>query len=204
MPGIPDFAQRIRSRSWRALLITLVAALLLCTQARADPWDQPVPFKPEFVLQPSSWVPKFPYPYDATRQDVTDRDITAMGEMCQWFRADYKELERQIDTFGYNLHEANNDWTVGLIQAQADAITANIDQVMAFLAPRAQSLTQTQNYAGDNYFPIYQGESFYRLWQHLSNVGVGIKARNTSWVFGPSVQRVRHWASRIYRSQVCD
>jgi hypothetical protein len=124
--------------------------------------------------------------------------------MCQWFTADFRELERQIDRLGFNLDEANNDWTVGQIQAQADAVAANIDQSEAYLAPRAQALTQTADFANDYHFAIPEGESFYRLWQHLSNVAVGIRARDTSWVNGPSVERVKHWGSRIHRSHECD
>ncbi len=172
--------------------------------ANAAPTDPPDPPLPEVTVGPSSWAPKFPFPYDASRKDVTDADITAEREMCQWFTANYRELVRQIDRFGFNLLEASNDWTVGQIQAQADAVAANIDQSEGFLAPRAQALTQTADFAGDVHFAIYEGEAFYRLWQHLSNAGVGIKARNTAWVNGPSVQRVKHWGSQIQRSHVCD
>ncbi|WP_432246505.1 hypothetical protein ACRDU6_09985 [Mycolicibacterium sp. ELW1] len=135
---------------------------------------------------------------------MTDADITAEREMCQWFNAQYLLLRRQMDEFGFDLLQANNDWTVPGIQIHADAVAANIEQSVAFLAPRAQALTQSQDFAGDTYFPLYQGESFYRLWQHLSNTGVGIRARNTAWIYGPSQQRVKHWASRIERSHVCD
>jgi hypothetical protein len=173
-------------------------------RAGADPSDPPDPPLPVVTVSPSNWTPKFPFPYEATRKNVTDADITAEREMCQWFNAEYLELIRQIDRFGFNLLAASNDWTVGQIQAQADAVAANIDQSEAFLAPRAQALTISQDWAGDMYFPLYQGEAFYRLWQELSNVGVGIKARNTAWVFGTPVQRVKHWGSKIHRSHVCD
>lgn len=199
-----SIAVRITRIALLVISLVLVSLALVNGQSRADPSDPPVPPLPEVNAQPNSWTPKFPYPYDSTRKSVTDADITAMGEMCQWYKVNYKELSRRIDNFDYNLLQANNDWTVGLIQAQADAVAANIDQATDFLAPRAQSLTQTTDYAGDNYFPIYEGESFYRLWQHLSNVGVGIRARNTAWVNGPSVQRFKHWGSRIQRSHVCD
>jgi hypothetical protein len=172
--------------------------------ARAAPFDPPDPPLPAVNPGPSDWSPKFPFPYDANRKDVTDADISAEREMCQWFNLQYRELVRQIDRLGFNLLEASNDWTVGQVQAQADAVAANIDQTEAFLAPRAQSLTQVQDFAGDVHFAIYEGEAFYRLWQHLSNVGVGIKARNTAWVNGPSVERVKHWGSQIHRSHVCD
>ena len=81
---------------------------------------------------------------------------------------------------------------------------ANVEQAVAFLTPRTTALTISQDYAGDQYWPIYQGEPFYRLWQELSNVGVGIRARNTAWVYGPSQQRVKHYGSQIQRSHVCD
>ncbi len=171
--------------------------------ASADPSDAPPPLLPEFVPTAGNFTPQFPYPYDQTRASVTPADITAEREMCQWFNARYRDLRNQMDQFGFNLLQASNDWTLGTIQAQADNVAANVEQAVAFLAPRAESLTQTQDFAGDNYFPLYQGESFYRLWQHLSNTGVGIRARNTAWVNGPSLQRVKHWASRIERSRVC-
>ncbi|MEB3034045.1 hypothetical protein [[Mycobacterium] nativiensis] len=135
---------------------------------------------------------------------MTDSDITAEREMCQWFTAQYVQLRRQMDRFGFDLLHANNDWTVDGIQSHADAVAANIEQTVAFLTPRAEALTQSRDFAGDVYFPIYQGESFYRLWQHLANTGIGIRSRNTAWVYGPSQQRVKHWGSRIERSHVCD
>lgn len=172
-------------------------------RAGADPNDPPYPSLPDVVIGPSNWAPKFPIPYGETRASVTEADINAEREMCQWFNQNFKPLRRQIDEFGFNLLAASNDWTVGQIQAQADSVASNIDRAVDFLTPRAQALTQTQDFGNDNYFPLYQGESFYRLWQHLSNVGVGIKARNTAWVNGPSEQRVKHWGERIERSHVC-
>jgi hypothetical protein len=186
--------------------VALVASTLpvLGGRAYADPADPPDPPLPAASVHSTGWQPKFPFPYDANRKDVTDADITAEREMCQWFNPQFRELQRQIDRLGFNLLDANNDWTVGQIQAQADAVAANIDQSEAFLAPRAQALTQTQDPSGDSHFAIYEGEAFYRLWQHLSNVGVGIKARNTAWVNGPSVERVKHWGSQIHHTGVCD
>nr|WP_245845515.1 hypothetical protein [Mycobacterium arosiense] len=186
------------------LAVLVAAATQPGGRAVATPDDPADPLLPAVVPGPSNWTPKFPFPYDANRNDVTDADITAEREMCQWFKPEYRELVRQIDRFGFNLLEANNDWTVGQIQAQADSVTANIDQAEAYLGPRAQALTQVTDSAGDSHFAIFEGEAFYRLWQHLSNVGVGVKARNTAWVNGPSVERVKHWGSKIHRSHVCD
>jgi hypothetical protein len=163
---------------------------------------------------PTNWVPKFPFPYDQTRNRVTDADITAEREMCQWYNAQYDTLIDQIDRLQYNRIQQNGpgvrsgsgtdwDYSFGPIQQQVDIVTANIDQSEDFLAPRAQALTQSQDFAGDNSFPLYMGESFYLLWQHLSNVNAGIKAHQPDWFTGPSVQRVKLWGSRINRSHVC-
>ncbi|MCV7065929.1 hypothetical protein H7H51_09715 [Mycolicibacterium farcinogenes] len=183
-----------------------MAAVCISVDARAsaDPSDPPPPLMPEFIPTASNWTPQFPYPYDQTRKNVTEADINAEREMCQWFNAQYRELRDQLDKFGFNLLQANNDWTVGTIQAQADNVATNVERAVAFLTPRTTALTISQDFAGDMYFPIYQGEPFYRLWQELSNVGVGIRARNTAWVYGPSQQRVKRWASQIERSRVCD
>jgi hypothetical protein len=188
------------------LCLALVSSTVAMVGARAsaDPSLPPPPPLPVFTPTANNWAPKFPVPNDATRKNVTGADITAENEMCQWFNAQYVVLRRQMEEFGFDLLQANNDWTVPGIQTHADAVASNIEQSVAFLAPRAQALTQSQDFAGDNYFPLYQGESFYRLWQHLSNTGVGIRARNTAWVYGPSQQRVEHWGSRIERSHVCN
>ncbi|WP_242657592.1 hypothetical protein [Mycobacterium intracellulare] len=182
----------------------MLVFMMGCGQAGADPSQPPPPPLPVFTPTPSSWTPKFPPPYDATRKNVTDADINAEREMCQWFNAQYGTLHRQMDEFGFDLLQANNDWTVPGIQSHADAVASNIEQSVAYLAPRAQALTVSQDFANDMYFPLYQGESFYRLWQELSNTGVGIRARNTAWVYGPVQQRVEHWGSKIQRSHVCD
>ena len=201
----------IRRAVKRYLMVVMVCLAIVTSGyavagsgANADPADPPPPPLPVFTPTASAWTPTFPYPYDQTRKNVTDADINAEREMCQWFNAQYLQLRRQMDEFGFNLLHASNDWTVPVIQLQADAVAANIEQSVAFLAPRAEALTQSRDFAGDVYFPLYQGESFYRLWQHLSNTGIGIRARNTAWVYGPSQQRVKHWGSKIERSHICD
>ncbi|OBH52695.1 hypothetical protein A5685_14745 [Mycobacterium colombiense] len=169
---------------------------------------------PVIVPTPTNWVPKFPPPYDRTRARVTDADITAEREMCQWFNAQFELLSEQIDRLQFNRLQQNGpgvrigsatdwDYTFGPLQQQADVVTANIDQSEDFLAPRAQALTQEHDYVGDTYFPLFEGESFYLLWQHLSNVSAGIKAHQADWFTGPSVQRVKYWGSKINRSHVC-
>jgi hypothetical protein len=156
----------------------------------------------------------FPFPYDQTRGSVTDADITAGREMCQWFNAQYDELMRQIDSLQFNritpngpgvLTGSGTDWDYSLsgLQQQADIVTANIDQAEDFLGPRVEALTQSQDHSDDVYFPLYQGKSFYLLWQHLSNVSSGIKSHQPDWFTGPSLLRVKRFGSMINRSHVC-
>ncbi|BBY55750.1 hypothetical protein MKOR_30010 [Mycolicibacillus koreensis] len=200
----------------RAMLVSVIAGLIAglvavtvgATPAVADPPDPvgnepPPPPLPVVVPAPSDWEPKFPFPYDQSRQYVTDADITAEREMCQWYTQQYDELMQQIDRFNIKLITRNGDWSVDDVPEHAAAVAANIDQSVDFLAPRAQALTQRKDYVGDNYFPLYQGESFYLLHQHLYNVGRGLKAHQPAWFTGPSMRRVQYWGSRINRSHVC-
>lgn len=210
------------------LLLSVIETGLASTSA-ADPdvpgydrdafdsssYNKPVQSLPVIVPRSSNWQPKFPFPYDQTRASITDQDITAEREMCQWFTAQYYELRRQIDKLQFDritpngpgvINGSGSDWDYsrGDLQQEADIVTANIDQAEDFLAPRVQNLTQSTDHSGDVYFPLYQGESFYRLWQHLSNVSAGIKSHQPDWFTGPSVERTKRWGTRIQRSHVCD
>lgn len=175
-----------------------------------DPDDPSVPYRPDITPLPqvvptrTNWAPKFPFPFDKMRGEITDADITAEAEMCQWFTAQFDTLATQINTLTYLLAGANRGrYGVDGIDEKADIVTANIFQSADFLSPRAQALTQNTDFAGDVYFPLYQGENFYRLWQQLHNVGIGIQSRQPSWGFGPPRTLMEHYASGIRRSHVC-
>ncbi|MGV0617942.1 hypothetical protein [Mycolicibacterium sp. XJ879] len=173
----------------------------------SDPWrseDAPAAPLPVITPTPSNWEPQFPLPYDQMRDEVTPADITAMGEMCQWYNAQYDELNGQIDRINVNLIKANGNYATPGIAAQADAVAANLDRSLDFLTPRANALTISRNYVGDLYFPVYQGESFYRLWEQLTNVRDGIKGRQPAWFTGPSFQHAMRFGSKIDRSHICD
>lgn len=162
---------------------------------------------PAIIPTASNWAPKFPFPFDKTRKFVTENDIRAEREMCQWYNAQYDELIRQIDRVQFNRIADNGqdfDYTINGVQDQVDILAANIDQSVEYLAPRASALTQSYDSVGDSYFPLYHGESFYLLWQHLSNVNDGIKSHQPDWFTGPSVLRVKRWGSAIHRAHVCD
>jgi hypothetical protein len=193
-------------RSWAAFLaIAGLGISLSAGPASAGPTaDEIAPALPVVVPVPGNWQPKFPYPYDQTRNEVTGADITAEREMCQWYTAQYDALITQIERFNDNLSRSNGDYSVAGNQQIADAVVANIDQSLAYLTPRAQALTINRDYLGDEYFPIYQGETFYWLWQQLSNVSAGIHGSQPAWFVGPSLQRAKRWGSRIHRSGICD
>nr|WP_234797667.1 MULTISPECIES: hypothetical protein [unclassified Mycobacteroides] len=198
-------------------LMAVVVASLICSgevltaAASADPgggydpvahFDQPQRL-PVITPVASNWQPQFPFPFDQTRRYVTSVDINAVREMCQWFDAQYDAVKHQIEGLNDSLVRNNGHYDAPGVQEQADIVIANIDQSVDFLAPRAQALTQSYDHAGDMYFPIYQGDSFFGLWQQLSNVGNGIKARQPTWFTGPSYHRVMHWGSKIHRSHAC-
>ncbi|GAY16751.1 hypothetical protein MSZK_34770 [Mycobacterium sp. shizuoka-1] len=181
------------------------ATALVAGPARADPGEdyrQPMPL-PVVVPTATDWQPQFPFPFDQLRRYVTDADVTAEREMCQWFNAQYYQLKGQIERLNNTVVRNNGDFGADGVGDQVDIVTANIDRALDYLAPRAQALTQSYDHAGDMYFPIYQGDSFYGLWQQLANVGNGLKARQPTWFTGPSFARAQHWGSKINRSHVC-
>jgi hypothetical protein len=195
-----------------------VLAIVIVPSASAGPGDPPSPpdppsdrdlIRPLPVMTPtaSNWQPQFPFPYDQTRNRVTGADITSMREMCQWYNAQYPTLRAQIDRLQFNrIGPDGKDYNSGRddMQQQFDIVTGNIAQSVNFLTPRAQALTQDQNSYGDNYFPIYKGEAFYKLWEQLVNVNNGILAHQADWFTGPSVQKAKRWGSDIQHSHVCE
>lgn len=200
-----------------AVIALSTMAILLGPSSSAYPPDPPSPPYPPsdrdlirplpaFTPTPSNWTPKFPFPYSQTRNRVTDADITAMREMCQWYNAQYPTLRDQIDRLQFDrIGPDGRDFDYGSrdIQERVDIVTGNLDESLRFLGPRAQALTQDQNSFGDNYFPIYEGEAFYKLWEQLSNVNNGVKAHQADWFTGPSVQKAKRWGNDIWRSHVC-
>lgn len=194
-----------------AVAAAIFAALGAGTAA-ADPAPDDDPFaqfeRPQVLSVvtpvPDDWQPMWPFPFDQTRDQVTAAEINAERDMCQWYNAQYQIIKRQIAGLNNAVVRNNGDFDGPGVPEQTGVVVGNIDQSLQFLAPRAQMLTQSLNHAGDMYFPLYQGDSFYGLWQQMSNVGNGLKARQPTWFTGPSYQRMLHWGSKINRSHVCD
>lgn len=202
---------RCRTGSYRALVAITVLATLAAgvTAARAqadddDPGIPPAPV-PLPVVTPTAngWQPKFPFPYDQMKGSVTDAEVNAEREMCQWFNAQYEPLKLQIERMNDTIIRNNGNFDTNDVPRQLDMVTANIDQSVDFLTPRVQTLTQSYDHSGDMYFPLYEGDSFYGLWQQLSNVSAGLKGHQRTWFSGPSFLRAQHWGSKINRSHVC-
>lgn len=201
-----------------ASIIFAVVLISVTCLAHADPNDLPAPPDPPsnsalmrplpvITPHPSSWAPKYPFPYDQTRSSVTGGDINAMGEMCQWYNAEYVTLRDQIDRLQFNRVADNGvdfDYGINDVQQQVDIVAGNLDQSLAFLDPRVHALSQLPDYVGDLYFPVYGGQAFYRLWEQLANVDNGIKAHQPDWFTGPSVQKAKRWGSDIHHKHVCD
>lgn len=200
------------------MVIISAIAVSIGPQVGAYPPDDPSPPNPPsdgdlirplpmFTPTASDWVPKFPFPYDQTRGAVTDADISAMREMCQWYNTQYPTLKAQVDRVQFNRIGPDGkdfDYSREGIQEQVTIVTGNLDASLAFLGPRVNSLTQARNPFGDIYFPIYEGEQFFKLWEQLSNVNNGIKAHQPAWFTGPSVQKAKRHGSDIHRSNVCE
>jgi hypothetical protein len=218
MVTIRDRIRRSAAAVGYVAAVSLTMVVLTGPPAGADPniiVPQPEPpsdsdlIRPLPVVRPTpwAWAPKFPFPYDQTKNKVTDADIGAMRDMCQWYNAQYATLRAQIDRLQYNRIGTDGkdyDYTRNDVQQQVDIVSGNVGQAVDFLTPRAQSLTQAQNTYGDNYFPIYKGEAFFKLWEQLSNVNNGILAHQADWFTGPSVQKAKRWGSDIHRSHVCE
>jgi hypothetical protein len=199
-------------------MVSAALAIVTGPSVSAGPGDPPSPpdppsdrdlIRPLPAMTPtaSNWQPQFPFPYDQTRNRVTPADITSMREMCQWYNIQYPTLRAQIDRLQFNrIGPDGKDYDSGRdgMQQQYDIVTGNIAQSVDFLTPRAQALTQDQNSYGDNYFPIYKGEAFYKLWEQLVNVNNGILADQADWFTGPSVQKAKRWGSDIQHSHVCE
>ncbi len=198
-------AHRLRGLLAITLATTMPGVVVPIDHATADPGDTDVasPSFPGVTPTPNKFEPMDPFPFDQMRGQVTEADINAEREMCQWFNADYYELKHQIERLNNSLVRNNGRYDADGVQEEADNVTASIDRSVEYLTPRVQSLTRNQDHAGDIYFPLYQGESFYRVWEQLSNVGNGIRAHQPTWFTGPSFQRVLRYGSRINRSHVC-
>src|SRR5262249_4686349 len=121
---------KIRSRDatvWAVVVMALFAAsAMVAPRSGAEPPPSDVLIRPLPVIVPkqTGWQPKFPFPYDQTRNHVTAADIQAEGEMCQWFTAQYQILNDQIGRLQFDRITPNGDGDYGVpgVQQQVDIV----------------------------------------------------------------------------------
>jgi hypothetical protein len=188
----------------------IAAAATLTVSAGAQPaTDTPAPPLPVFTPTPTAWAPNVAFPHNRHQNRVTEADITAEREMCEWFTAQFDVLMGQIIDFNNRLAAQRDDYAAPGMQQHADAVTANIDQSEEFLAPRARGLTLVQDCTGSidesctTDYAIFEGKDFHRLWQQQSNISTSIKNRNASWVTNISIGLTNLYANGIRGSRVC-
>ncbi|BBY55667.1 hypothetical protein [Mycolicibacillus koreensis] len=199
------------SRSWRArgalgVLAVMVAAALVPAGAAAADSDQPPPPLPVFTPGPTAWKPNFDiWPYSTFTYQVTPQMIAGMSDSCQWFNAQFDPLMGQINDFHGNLNSKASDYSAGGVAAQADAVTANIDQSTAFLGPRLQPLTIRNN--PDNfgpYSPIYGGEYITKAMFQLTQISDKIKKREPAGVVHANIVHATGWGDALKGSGACN
>ena len=144
--------------------VAAAAVITVSTGAEADS-ATPAPPLPLFTPTPTDRGPNFAFPHNLHQNQVTDADITAEREMCEWFNAQFDVLMDQINTFNGNLAANHDDYSAS--EQQADAVTANIDQSERFLDPRARTFTLQSNcrvfIADDDceqYYPLFEANDF--------------------------------------------
>jgi hypothetical protein len=207
----PKTSGRKKIRLAAGVLVAYVVAGIAAGFAVADPsndydpvahYDRPQRL-PVITPAPSGWQPQFPFPFDQTQRFVTAADISAERDMCQWYDAQYDILKHQVEGLNDHVVRNNGNFETDGVAEQVDIVVANLDQSLDFLTPRASALTQSTDHSGDVYSPIYGGDAFYGLWQQMTNVNNGLKARQPNWFTAPSFHLMQYWGSKIHRSHVC-
>jgi hypothetical protein len=163
------------------------------------------PALPVFTPGPTDWSPNFDiWPYSTFTYQVTPQMISGMSDSCQWFNAQFDPLMGQINDFNNTLANNHDDYSVGGVQGQANAVVANIDQSTAFLAPRVQPLTitNTPNNFGP-YSPLYGGEAITSVTFQLTRISEGMKRRDPAGVTHANIVAATQWGNTLRGSGAC-
>lgn len=185
--------------------VLFTAGLALPGHAAADS-GQPPPPLPVFTPGPSNWKPNFEaWPYNTFTYQVTPEMISGMSDSCQWFNAQFDPLMGQIHDFQGNLDGNSSNYAAAGVQAQANAVAANIDQSTAFLAPRLQPLTirNTPDNFGP-YSPIYGGEYITKAMFQLTRISENIKQKNPAGVTNANIVHATGWGNALKGSGACN
>lgn len=182
----------------------MIVTGVLSGHANADP-DQPPPL-PVFTPGPTDWSPNFEiWPYSTFTYQVTPEMISGMSDSCQWFNAQFDSLMGQINDFNRNLGDKHDDYSAAGVQAQANAVVANIDRSTVFLAPRVKPLiiTNTPNNFGP-YSPIYGGEPITGVTFQLTRIGESIRRRDPAGVTHANIVAATGWGNALRDSGACN
>lgn len=156
-----------------------------------------------FAPHPSDWQPDYSvFPYNTWQNRVTPEQITAEGESCQWFNAQYGELMGQVFGFQHFLGDLHDVWSAPGVQAAGAVVAANLDQSAAFLDPRVHTLYAV-NYDLNKYSPLYNGDSFYHLWYQFTQISDKIKQKLVSGVINANIATANVYGNTIRDSGVC-
>jgi hypothetical protein len=81
----------------------LAAAAIVVTAGAGADANSPTPPLPVFTPTPTDWAPNFAYPNNLYQSAVTDGDINAERDICEWFNAQFDTLMHKINDLKGNL-----------------------------------------------------------------------------------------------------
>ncbi len=169
---------------WAAAIA--VTGLVTSGHATAEPDPPPLPV---FTPGPTNWKPNTDiWEYHTFIYQLTPEIVSGMSDSCQWFNAQFDTLMGQINDFYNNLADKHDEYSAGGVQGQANAVVSNIDQSTAFLGPRVQPLTITNNLNNFGpYSPIYGGEQITTVTFQLTRISAGIKEQKPAGVIHANI-----------------
>lgn len=160
---------------------------------------------PVFVPYPSDWSPNYAvHPYDLWSSRVTPDQVVAQRDACQWFNAQYETLRAQVFGFQNYLADRGDDWSAGGVAGLAGVVRANIDQSAAFLDPRVHTLFIVNYPDRSEYSPLYNGDSFYRLWYQLTQISDKIARQRPAGQINANTATMNVYGGVIRDSGVCN
>ncbi|MFN8072687.1 MAG: hypothetical protein U0R66_12895 [Mycobacterium sp.] len=187
---IADWSKAVR----RALAAAVCAVAAVGAPALAHADD---------VAPGPGWAPDYTtFPYNLWQNRVTPEMVTAEGEACHWFNTQYDGLSAQIFGFQNALRDTYDVWPN--VQADGDAVRANVDRAAGFLDPRVHILYITNYPDQSQYSPLYNGDSFYHLWYQLTSISDKLARRMPSGVINANTATMRVYGDTIRNSGVCN
>lgn len=196
------WARTAAVRAVCSMVLTLTSGPLVSqATAVADPDQAPV--LPVFTPVPTDWSPHTDFwPYNTFTYQVTPVMVGGISDSCQWFDAQFAALLGQINDFNRDLAE-RHDVHAG-VQAQADAVVADIDRATGFLGPRLQPLTIRN--APDNYgpySPIYGGEQLSGVLFQLSRIADSMRKKQPAGFTRAHIDSAAGWGTALRNSGAC-